>query len=261
MVVERVDSEFGRDCRRRTINPVPLFQAAQRSCVGIVRVQRQQHQLIERRCSMNRGHRISRERFPVSHGCRDDRLHVGRKRGGQFCSLPFGQQCDRRSPSDHGVAATYRRRAPFRDVVRERAAQKSQWSHRNDVWIEEQIAQKRLHGLERIWSAQLKQHNSDAHLHSASWQRCISAAADYSSLNRLLFRRSTSDRRSLLRFTTLRKNRKNTPQPIMYAPKMLFRFFTGPPPRPAKVPRRAWSFPENTALPPKTMPKHASLAH
>ena len=147
VIVEMVDGAFRRPAVRLSIHAPPLFQAAQRRGVGIVRIQRQQHNFIERPCLAQPLHRFACQRMPVAHRGHRYRVDVRRHRLHQGLALPFRQCSNRRASADLRVLLCHRNRPSRRNQFCNRPPQQSQRPQGNDVWVEEKVQQERLDGL------------------------------------------------------------------------------------------------------------------
>src|SRR5260221_5152443 len=102
-----------------SVNAAPFFKATQVSCIGIVRVERQEYKLVERPRLAQGVDGLRRQGMPVAH-CRDGHgLDVGRDRLNQALALPLGQRADGRAPSDLRITSAHRqgptRRNEFSD--------------------------------------------------------------------------------------------------------------------------------------------------
>lgn len=95
-----------------------------------------------------RGDGVFGEGFPVTHGGDGDGIDVRLEGADKACSLAFGEDGDGRAAADHGVASRDGRRAFFCDVAREGAPDEIERTQRNDVGVEEEIAEEGFNGGE-----------------------------------------------------------------------------------------------------------------
>jgi len=113
-----------------------------------VRIEREEHDLVERACIFQSVQGLSRGGMPVTHGHYRDRIDVRRKRVQQANALALGERGDGRAPADLRVTSDDRFRAARRNQLRDGRAQQAQRTKRDNVGIEKQIQQERLNGIE-----------------------------------------------------------------------------------------------------------------
>ncbi len=128
MIVEIFDGALGKRVDRFTVNATPLFEAAERSSVGIMGIQREKDEFIQTASRFEGGDGVFGERLPVAHSRDGDGIDVGSEGLNETSALAFSEKGDRRAATNHGVAGRDRRRAFFGDVAGERAANEVEWA-------------------------------------------------------------------------------------------------------------------------------------
>src|SRR5215467_6770014 len=142
-----------------------------------MRIERKQNNFIQLPSRAQGRDRFFREGFPVTHRRNGHNIDLRLERRNQCFPLPLRQNLNRRTPPNHRVSLSDGHGTLLCNVVRQRFAQKTERPHRNDVWIQKQIAQKRFDTLKRVRSAQLKQHHADSF--SAGQRISLSASSQF----------------------------------------------------------------------------------
>jgi hypothetical protein len=164
MIVESFDGAFGKRVERLAIDAAPLFQAAERGGVGIVRIEREKNEFVEAAGPLQGGDGVFGERFPVAHGGDGNGIDIRRDGLDEADALAFGEDGNGGAAADHGVTSGNRRSALFGDVARERAANEIEGAERDDVGVVEEVAEEGFDVGEGVGAAELEEDDADAFL-------------------------------------------------------------------------------------------------
>ena len=133
MIEEMVD-QMNRHFR--LVEAVPFLQAAAGGGKGIVRVERQQHELVEGR-AVERGDGLRSVRTPVAHGHDGARGNMRAQRRFESARLLLREAANRRASADFGVCCADGFRARGGDQLRQRLAREKRAGEIDDVGIAE----------------------------------------------------------------------------------------------------------------------------
>ena len=132
--------------------PVPLIQAGTCRCRGILRVKRQQHDVVTLR-GLQLRNRLSRERMPVAHGHEAMCIHpLIPKRSLQSSGLPLGIGADRRPAADAGVVMLHLAGACRGNQLGQGLAPDAGKWEVNNIGVAEEVIQERFYGFQRVRS-------------------------------------------------------------------------------------------------------------
>jgi hypothetical protein len=142
--------------------PCPFVQAATRGGLGVLRIQRQQDEVVR---SMLRDllDRVLCERVPVTHCDHHARVQVASQFGFERLSLPPGVLEDRAPAADFRVMMRDVLRACGGDQPREGLPRDACKRKIDDVGIREQVVQKWTNVIQRIRPTELKEHHPKFH--------------------------------------------------------------------------------------------------
>src|SRR5271165_3065177 len=169
VIEEMLDAAFGEGVVGLAVDAAPFFEAAERGGVGEVRVERKENEFVEVVLFLDGGDSVFGKRLPVAHGGDCDGIHVWAYGGDEFGALAFSEEADGRAAADLAVALSYGRSAFFGDVAGEGAADEVERAERDDVRIEEEIAEEGLDGGEGVRAAELEEDDADAFFGLGSW--------------------------------------------------------------------------------------------
>ena len=136
----------------------PLVQTAPGGGAGILRIKRQQDDLVAFSLP-HPGNGFGRERMPVAHSHKAACIYPGfRQRCLQSSSLPLGKSPDGRATADCGVVMLHLASASRGNQLGQRFPPKARKREVNDVRIRKEVKKKRFDRLKRIGPAQLEQY-------------------------------------------------------------------------------------------------------